>query len=161
MLYHARCIRRRRSRRSDAKTAQLCSTRKKSSDVWDFSWITAFVLKSYSVFIARVREQVENGRTLEAAVGEAVRYCIANDYLKEYFRQKHKEEVFDMLNFVWDQERALEVRAEEAREEGMEKGMVSSIGRVMKSLNLPLERAMDVLQIPAAERAKYAALVKG
>ena len=123
------------------------------------------MLKSYSVFIARVREQVENGRTLEAAVGEAVRYCIANDYLKEYFRQKHKEEVFDMLNFVWDQERALEVRAKEAREEGMEKGMekgvVSSIGSVMKSLNLPLERAMDVLQIPAAERAKYAALVKG
>lgn len=126
-------------------------------------------LKSYSVFIARVREQVENGRTLEAAVGEAVRYCIDNDYLKEYFRQKHKEEVFDMLNFVWDQERALEVRAKEAREEGMEKGMekglekglVSSIGSVMKSLNLPLERAMDVLQIPAAERAKYAALVKG
>ena len=74
-----------------------------------------------------------------------------------------------MLNFVWDQERALEVRAKEAREEGMEKGMekglekglVSSIGSVMKSLNLPLERAMDVLQIPAAERAKYAALVKG
>ena len=48
-------------------------------------------LKSYSVFVAKVREQVKNGSTLEAAVGEAVRYCIANDYLGGYFRQKQKE----------------------------------------------------------------------
>ena len=45
-------------------------------------------LKSYSVFVAKVRESVKNGSTLEAAVGEAVRYCIANDYLGGYFRQK-------------------------------------------------------------------------
>ena len=94
MQHRVRCTLQRHALRSNAKSTQLCSTRKKSSD-------------------------------------------------------------------VWDQERALGVHAEEAREEGMEKGMVSSIGRVMKSLNLPLERAMDVLQIPAAERAKYAALVKG
>ena len=48
-------------------------------------------LKSYSVFVAKVREQVKNGSTLEAAVGEAVRYCIANDYLGGYLRQKQKE----------------------------------------------------------------------
>ena len=48
-------------------------------------------LKSYSVFVAKVRESVKNGSTLEAAVGEAVRYCIANDYLGGYFRQKQKE----------------------------------------------------------------------
>ena len=120
-------------------------------------------LKSYSVFVAKVREQVKNGSTLEAAVGEAVRYCIANDYLGGYFRQKQKEEVFDMLNFVWDQERALEVRAEEARadgrQEGRQEGLTASICNVMHSMNFSVEKAMDVLQIPADERAKYAALV--
>ena len=120
-------------------------------------------LKSYSVFVAKVREQVKNGSTLEAAVGEAVRYCIANDYLGGYFRQKQKEEVFDMLNFVWDQERALEVRAEEARadgrQEGRQEGLTASIRNVMHSMNFSVEKAMDVLQIPADERAKYAALV--
>lgn len=130
-------------------------------------------LKSYSVFVAKVREQVKNGSTLEAAVGDAVSYCIVNDYLEEYFRQKQEREVFDMLNFVWDQERALEVRAEEARavgrqeglsqglSQGVEKGLALSLGNMMKNMGVSLDKAMDVLQIPAAERAKYAALVKG
>jgi len=116
-------------------------------------------LKSYSVFVAKVRESVKNGSTLEAAVGEAVRYCIANDYLGGYFRQKQKEEVFDMLNFAWDQERALEIRAEEARADGRQEGLTASICNVMHSMNFSVEKAMDVLQIPADERAKYAALV--
>ena len=116
-------------------------------------------LKSYSVFVAKVRESVKNGSTLEAAVGEAVRYCIANDYLGGYFRQKQKEEVFDMLNFAWDQERALEIRAEEARVDGRQEGLTASICNVMHSMNFSVEKAMDVLQIPADERAKYAALV--
>ena len=128
-------------------------------------------LRSYSVFVAKVRESVKSGSTLEAAVGEAVRYCIANDYLGGYFRQKQKEEVFDMLNFVWDQERALEVRAEEARAEGLSQGLsqgvsqgvlettITAIRNVMHSMNFSVEKAMDVLQIPADERAKYAALV--
>ena len=78
-----------------------------------------------------------------------------------------------MLNFVWDQERALEVRAEEARavgrqeglsqglSQGVEKGLALSLGNMMKNMGVSLDKAMDVLQIPAAERAKYAALVKG
>ena len=48
-------------------------------------------LKSYSVFVAKVRECIKNGSTLEAAVDEAVQYCVSHDYLREYFRQKHKE----------------------------------------------------------------------
>ena len=86
-------------------------------------------LKSYSVFVAKVRECVKNGSTLEAAVGDAVRYCIAHDYLKEYFCQKYKEEVFDMLNFAWDQERALEVRAKEAREDGRQEGLSQGLSQ--------------------------------
>jgi len=64
-----------------------------------------------------------------------------------------------MLNFVWDQERALEVRAEEARADGRQEGLTASIRNVMHSMNFSVEKAMDVLQIPADERAKYAALV--
>ena len=68
-----------------------------------------------------------------------------------------------MLNFAWDQERALEVRAEEARadgrQEGRQEGLTASIRNVMHSMNFSVEKAMDVLQIPADERAKYAALV--
>ena len=70
-----------------------------------------------------------------------------------------------MLNFSWDQERALEVRAEEAMEkglaQGLENGLTASISNVMKNMGVSMEKAMDVLQIPMTERAKYAALVKG
>lgn len=73
-----------------------------------------------------------------------------------------------MVNFEWDEELARQVRAEEAWEDGMESGMqqgmqqalAASIGNLMKSMNFSVEKAMDVLQIPPAERAKYAALVQ-
>ncbi|WP_313972853.1 hypothetical protein [uncultured Selenomonas sp.] len=37
--------------------------------------------------------------------------------------------------------------------------MTASIRNVMHSMNFSVEKAMDVLQIPADEREKYAALV--
>jgi len=138
-------------------------------------------LKSYSVFIAKLREHINNGVLFEPAVSDAIDYCINHDYLREYFQRKYKEEVFDMLNFAWDQERALEVRAEEAMEkgrkegrkeglergleqgleQGLEKGLITSIRKMVERLGVSIEKAMDVLEIPTGERAKYAMLVKG
>lgn len=116
-------------------------------------------LKSYSVFVAKVREYVNHGNTLEVAVGKAVQYCITHDYLREYFQQKHEEEVFDMLNFAWNQERALEVRAAEAMEKGREQGKeierIFSIRNLMVNLQWTAEKAMDALSIPKAEQARY------
>ncbi len=48
-----------------------------------------------------------------------------------------------MLNFAWDQERALEVRAEEA----------------MENLQCPPEKAMDALSVPTSERGRYKAML--
>ena len=146
-------------------------------------------LKAYSAFVAKVRQIVAAGNLLSEAIPAAMRYCIDNGYLEEYFTAKQEREVFDMVNFQWDADLALEVRTEEAREEamaqglaeGMEKGMAqgmekgiekgmaqgmaqgvaTSIRNVMKSMSFSMEKAMDVLQIPMADRAKYAALLKG
>lgn len=122
-------------------------------------------LKAYSTFVAKVRQTANEGRTLAEAVVEAIRYCVMNNHLKEYFMEKEEREVFDMVNFQWDANLAMEVCAEEAREdgkqEGRQEGLITSIRNVMKSMDFPVEKAMDVLQIPADERAKYAALVKG
>ena len=49
----------------------------------------------------------------------------------------------------------------EGKAEGKAEGMALSIRSMMEKLNFSMEKAMDILQIPAAERAKYAALVKG
>ena len=45
-------------------------------------------------------------------------------------------------------------------QQGMQQALAASIGNLMKSMNFSVEKAMDVLQIPPAERAKYAALVQ-
>ncbi|WP_314628185.1 Rpn family recombination-promoting nuclease/putative transposase [uncultured Selenomonas sp.] len=91
-------------------------------------------LKAYSVFVAQFRGYVRNGKSLEEAVSLAVRYCVENDYLGDYFRQRQKEEVFDMMNFVWNQERALEIRAEEAMQQGMEKGMEKGMAETQQMI---------------------------
>lgn len=126
-------------------------------------------LRAYSVFVGQVRTLTQMGNPLAQAVPEAIRYCIEHNYLPDYFTEKLEKEVFDMVNFEWDEELARQVRAEEAWEDGMERGMqqgmqqalAASIGNLMKSMNFSVEKAMDVLQIPVAERAKYAALVRG
>ena len=76
-----------------------------------------------------------------------------------------------MLNFAWDQERALQVRAEEAMEIGMEKGLekgrqegkqegvVRSIRNLMENLQWTPDKAMDALSVPPAERSRYKAIL--
>ena len=53
-------------------------------------------------------------KTLRQAITSAVRYCKEHDLLADYFAQKEQEEVFDIVSFKWDWNRAMEVRAEEA-----------------------------------------------
>ena len=53
-------------------------------------------------------------KTLRPAITSAIRYCKEHDLLADYFAQKEQKEVFDMVNFKWDWNRAMEVRAEEA-----------------------------------------------
>ena len=101
------------------------------------------------------------------------------------FLQTHEREGVDVVDFEWNQkdfEEAIredgieqgmarglargrdEGRAEgraEGRDEGRAEGLTSSIRHVMSNLGVPMEKAMDVLQIPLTERAKYAQLVKG
>ena len=97
------------------------------------------------------------------------------------FLQTHEREVVDMVDFEWNQKDFEEAiredgieqgmarglargRAEgraEGRDEGRAEGLTSSIRHVMSNLGVPMEKAMDVLQIPLTERAKYAQLVKG
>ena len=48
----------------------------------------------------------------------------------------------------------------EGKAEGKAEGVAFSISNMMKNLGVSVEKAMDILQIPADERTKYAALVR-
>ena len=53
------------------------------------------------------------GKTLHQAIASAIKYCKEHGLLADYFAKKEQEEVFDMVSFKWDWNRAMEVRAEE------------------------------------------------
>ena len=93
-------------------------------------------LDGYAVFIAKVREYEKEyaeqdasmpardrmspkvSVALEEAIKSAVKYCIENGILEDYFTQKSSE-VVNMLITEYNIDDAIEV----AREEGMEKGI--------------------------------------
>lgn len=68
-----------------------------------------------------------------------------------------------MVDFAWNQERALQIRAEEAMQEGMEKGRenerIFSIRKLMKNQAWTAEKAMEALEIPKSEQGRYKALL--
>jgi len=78
-------------------------------------------LKCYSIFVDQVRKEVASGNTLRQAISKTIKYCKEHDILADYFAKKEQEEVFDMVSFKWDWNRAMEVRAEEAAEQAAAK----------------------------------------
>ena len=86
-----------------------------------------YELRCYSIFVQKVRDGIQNGLELGNAIRQAISYCKTHDILAEYF-QKNESEVFDMVNFKWDQRRAIEIAKEDSyangKEEGKEEGIV-------------------------------------
>jgi hypothetical protein len=78
-------------------------------------------LKGYSTFIGKVREMEAEKGDREAAMGEAIRWCVRNNVLRGFF-EEHGSEVVNMLLSEWKLEEALVVEREEGWEEGLEKG---------------------------------------
>ncbi|MEX5285450.1 hypothetical protein QCO44_07350 [Selenomonas sputigena] len=87
---------------------------------------------------------MEQGECLEQAVMSAIRYCIEQDYLTDYFREREHEEVFDMVSFKWDPERAHRVQLEEEREIAMEQGLERGLEQGLeRGLEQGLERGAE------------------
>ena len=78
-------------------------------------------LEGYSVFIGKVRELQEEGFVLDEAVDEACKYCIENDYLKD-FLLKHRNEVRKVLLTEYDAKKQRKLDMRDARAEGREEG---------------------------------------
>ena len=110
------------------------------------------VLKGYSVFVAQIRRKTAAGVCLEGAVKQAIRYCIEQDLLAEYFLEREMEEVFDMVSFKWDPELAKRVQLQEAQEIGMEKGMEKGVTEIvlnmLKKKKWSLQDISEVSQWP-------------
>jgi predicted transposase/invertase (TIGR01784 family) len=78
-------------------------------------------LEGYSYFVYLVKKYSAEGSNLEDSIKKAMELCIRQDKLKDFLKQ-HGTEVINMLMTEWNMEEALRIRAEEAKEEGIEKG---------------------------------------
>ena len=103
-------------------------------------------LKGYSVFVAQIRRKTAAGVCLEGAVKQAIRYCIEQNLLAEYFLEREMEEVFDMVSFKWDPELAKRVQLQEAQEIGMEKGMEKGVEKGVTEIVLNMLKKKWSLQ---------------
>ena len=127
-------------------------------------------LNDYSLFVHTVKMGVQEGKTFDEAVEDAVVYCIRNNIMKE-FLELHGSEVSNMLLSEWNMDEALEVTQEEAFadgfaggvEYGLEQGQevereknIRALRRklsaedIAETLEVPLEYVLKVINQEAA-----------
>lgn len=118
-------------------------------------------LNGYMRFVDKVRECAKQNPLAEA-MEEAVSWCIHEDILAEFLR-KNRAEVISMGIYEFDEEKYIRMERQEAKEEGIQLGIQSGIQtgiqngiqKLIRNLHMTAEEAMDVLEIPEAERSKY------
>ena len=115
------------------------------------------LLGEYADFIADVRQEQSAGKPLTKAVDLAVDRSIMRGGKLSDFMRKHKAEVKRMYLFEYD----AKLHDEVLQEEAFENGLAKALRNLMVKLAMTAEQAMDTLDIPAAEREKYAAKLAG
>lgn len=115
-------------------------------------------------FVEKVRE-CSKQQPLADAMEEAVTWCIREDILAEFLK-KNRAEVISMGIYEFDEEKYIQMERQEAKEEGFSWESKVEFKREFKrefkmepkidpNLHMTAEEAMDVLEIPEAERSKY------
>jgi hypothetical protein len=104
-------------------------------------------LKGYCEFITKVREYERGNSDREAAMGEAIKWCIANNILRVFF-ETHGSEVVNMLMTEWKLEEALVVEREEGREEGRKEAVknLTAFGMSPELIAQALKIPIDTVQ---------------
>ena len=114
-------------------------------------------LSGYVIFMHKVREGIEGGQELVAAVTDAIKYCENNQILQPFLAD-HASEVFNMLTTEFKMEDAIEVWKEEGREEGREEGLAQGIKNMARKLkaavNMPIEQIAQISGLSVAEVEK-------
>ena len=104
---------------------------------------SCYELRCYSIFVQKVRDGIQNGLELRTAIRQAITYCKTHDLMADYF-QKNESEVFNMVNFKWDQKRALEVAKEDGVAIGEARG--EARGKLLGERNAMMKVALSLLK---------------
>ena len=95
------------------------------------------VLEGYTYFVEKVRENQRQGMNLEEAVDSAIKDCIDNHILEDFFRRR-KDDVKKMthLDYTWEKRERL-IRMEEYADgeaAGIQKGKIDSLLEILQEL---------------------------
>lgn len=110
-------------------------------------------LRGYAYLISRIRYHLGQGLTLEAAVGRAIDDCLEEDILTEYLTKCREEATMNILS-EYDQEKILQFRYEEGKEEGkVEGGLLKLLSLICRKLKKgkSLEQIADELDEDISE----------
>lgn len=78
-------------------------------------------LMHYSLFIARIRQNIDRGMPIEQAIDESISYCIRHDILKDVLL-KNRSEVRHMLLTEFDEKKFAKSIWKEGHESGYTEG---------------------------------------
>ena len=114
-------------------------------------------LKEYSEFVEKVRNYTKV-MELNTALDRAVTECIQEGILTDFLR-KNRAEVIKMSLYEYDQEQHMKWLREEDYEQGHEDGkednLVTNIQALMKNMNISVQQAMEVLEVPKEKYKVY------
>ena len=103
-------------------------------------------------------EQIQLYGYTKKAITETIRICLDKNILKE-FLESRRNEVNDIMFMLFDEELQQKLHDKETKETAMEEGrvegLITSIKNLMESLNIPIDKAMDVLKVPNDKREYY------
>ncbi|HIX37754.1 MAG TPA: hypothetical protein H9738_07795 [Candidatus Blautia pullistercoris] len=95
---------------------------------------------------------------LNTALDRAVTECIQEGILTDFLR-KNRAEVIKMSLYEYDQEQHMKWLREEGYEQGHEDGkednLVTNIQALMKNMNISVQQAMEVLEVPKEKYKVY------
>ena len=103
-------------------------------------------LKGYSMFLKYINDYRQEGLDLTSAIDEAIKRCIAEDYIAD-FLIKEGREVASMIYDEITQEEFAEIRANEAAEEAFKEGEIKKqheIAKAMKAKDMQVSIIAEV-----------------
>lgn len=114
-------------------------------------------LTEYAWIVDNIR-LMNRTNNLEAAIDRTID-AMPGDFLTKPFLEAHRAEVKNMLLTEYNEAETLELFKKEYRAEGRVQGRederVDNIRKLMRSLKLTAQQAMEALDIPPADQARY------
>lgn len=109
------------------------------------------ILAQYIDFCEIINEQIQlHGRTDEA-LNNALNICMERGILAPFLTSRRKE-VADIMTTLFDQEKVWEIELKNVAKQTRREGALQSIRALMETMQVSVDRAMDLLKVPESER---------